>query len=130
MSSDEVLVLYDRHMRCGCGCHWDWGWIGPAFDNENTGILPSDIDNLFVVERRNRFLFIETKPLGSELSRGQELLLEALSRLPHTTVVAIQGKGSTPMLWKHVARGIWDEEWRETNRDDFLEYAREWREEP
>jgi hypothetical protein len=51
--------------------------------------LPSNIDGL--TERHGKFLFIEVKR-GEEISPGQLIMLEALSRVPNFTVLVLNSR--------------------------------------
>ena len=52
-------------------------------------VVPSNLD--MVLERKGHFLFGEWKRDGEKISKGQEILLKALSRLPSHTVLIING---------------------------------------
>jgi hypothetical protein len=60
---------------------------------ELTGLLgkvvPSNLD--MVYERKGSFLVAEWKRDGEKVSKGQEILLKALSRIPSHTVLIING---------------------------------------
>lgn len=60
---------------------------------ELTGLLgkvvPSNLD--MVYERKGSFLIAEWKRDGEKISKGQEILLKAFSRLPSATVLIING---------------------------------------
>lgn len=60
---------------------------------ELTGLLgkvvPSNLD--MVYERKGSFLVAEWKRDGEQVSKGQEILLKSLSRLPSHTVLIING---------------------------------------
>ena len=60
---------------------------------ELTGLLgkvvPSNLD--MVYERKGSFLIAEWKRDGEQVSKGQEILLKSLSRLPSHTVLIING---------------------------------------
>ena len=52
-------------------------------------VVPSNLD--MVYERKGSFLVAEWKRDGEKISKGQEILLKALSRLPSHTVLIING---------------------------------------
>ena len=52
-------------------------------------MVPSNLD--MVYERKGSFLVAEWKRDGEKISKGQEILLKALSRLPSHTVLIING---------------------------------------
>jgi hypothetical protein len=70
-------------------------------------ILPSNVD--MVLERKGHFLFGEWKRDGEKISKGQEILLKALSGLPKTTVLVINGDSDDGMrverFWKVLSNG-------------------------
>jgi hypothetical protein len=86
--------------RCACACHWDWSWL--KFGDSR--ISPTDVDQLFVVERKGWFLFIETKRPHEVLSDGQKILLSALSLVPKFWVVVLRGEKSEPSQIIRVVR--------------------------
>ena len=107
--------------HCPCQCHWDLSWLHFG----DSRIAVSDVDGLFVVERRGHFLFIETKGLEEPLTEGQRILLEALSLLPRMTVVIIYGQRSWPEWIQQVregsSRGV-----EETDRADVQRRIDSW----
>ena len=52
-------------------------------------VAPSNLD--MVYERKGSFLVAEWKRDGEQVSKGQEILLKSLSRLPSHTVLIING---------------------------------------
>lgn len=52
-------------------------------------VIPSNLD--MVYERKGSFLVAEWKRDGEKISKGQEILLKALSRVPGFTVLIING---------------------------------------
>jgi len=105
---------------CPCGCHWDLGWL--RF--RDTRIAFSDVDGLFVVERKGRFLFLETKGVDEPLWRGQVILLSRLSHVAGFTVMVVRGPKqpgiptSIPATFQVVRRGIWYQA-EATSKPDF-----------
>lgn len=89
--------------RCACQCHWDLSWL--RFGNSQIAV--SDVDGLFVVERKRHFLFLETKRLDEPLTRGQTILLEQLSWLPQVTVLVLFGDQHHPTRLRQVKHGQW-----------------------
>lgn len=89
--------------RCQCKCHWDLSWLRFG----TTRIAVSDVDGLFVVERKDRFLFLETKAPGDEISVGQRILLSALSRVPGFTVLVLRGANGVPETLQRIIKGRW-----------------------
>lgn len=79
---------------------------------ELTGLLgkvvPSNLD--MVYERKGSFLVGEWKREGESISKGQEILLKALSAVPGFTVLIINGytedgKMSVNRFWRVTAEG-------------------------
>src|SRR3972149_4358061 len=90
-------VVVERHsgngrQLCPCQCHWDLSWLRFG----DTRIAVTDVDGMFVVERRGHFLFIETKGMDEPLTQGQRILLTALSRIKLWTVVILYGEKGGP----------------------------------
>lgn len=65
---------------------WDWTALNVCFAH---GIRVSDIDG--IVERRGSFLVLEGTRAGLSKKKGQQMMLEALARLPGFTVIMIEG---------------------------------------
>lgn len=74
---------------CQCQCHPDFSWM--KFGDSR--IHPTDVDCMFVVERRGRFLWIEWKEAKETLTMGQKILAEQLSMVPGFTVLLLRGFG-------------------------------------
>ena len=66
---------------------WDWKVLDGCFGD--THIRPMDVDGL--IERRRHFLFLEAKPAGGTLTKGQEITLTELSLQPRTCCVVFYG---------------------------------------
>ena len=75
-------------MRNGAAPHIDFKDLAGKI-TENAAVLPSNVD--FILERKGFFLLGEFKRPEEQLSRGQEILLEALSRQPRTKVFIAEG---------------------------------------
>lgn len=71
---------------------WDWGILSGCFGN--TQISPTDIDGF--VERKGKFLILETKAPGVEVKRGQEITFEALVKFAGAVVIVIWGNRDNP----------------------------------
>ena len=65
-------------------------------------VVPSNLD--MVLERKGHFLFAEWKRDNEKISKGQEILLKALSRLPKTTVLVVSGDTDEEMRVKRFWR--------------------------
>jgi len=81
-----------RSPEAALRARWNWSWLSPAFGD--TKISVSDIDGF--VERRGRFLFLETKSTLEGMPLGQRLALTALARQPRTTVLIVIGERNRP----------------------------------
>jgi hypothetical protein len=71
---------------------WDWSILSDCFGG--SGIEPTDLDGL--VERRGRFLVLETKRPGADIPPGQQYTFEALQRTGLFTVVVLWGTTNSP----------------------------------
>jgi hypothetical protein len=90
-------------MRDKYAPHVDFGELSGLLGK----ILPSNVD--MVLERKGHFLFGEWKRDGEKISKGQEILLKALSGLPKTTVLVINGDTENGMrverFWRILPNG-------------------------
>lgn len=90
-------------MRDKYAPHVDFGELSGLLGK----VLPSNLD--MVLERKGHFLFGEWKRDGEKISKGQEILLKALSGLPKTTVLVINGDTENGMrverFWKVLSNG-------------------------
>ena len=70
-------------------------------------VVPSNLD--MVLERKGHFLFGEWKRDGEKISKGQEILLKALSGLPRATVLVVSGDTDNGMrverFWRILPNG-------------------------
>jgi len=80
---------------------WDWTPFNECFSP--TKIRITDIDG--AVERGGYFLFIETKLPGEEIPLGQQLMYDALARLPRCQVLMIWGQPNNPIAYQWWGRG-------------------------
>lgn len=90
-------------MRDKYAPHVDFGELSGLLGK----VLPSNLD--MVLERKGHFLFGEWKRDGEKISKGQEILLKALSGLPKATVLVINGDTENGMrverFWKVLSNG-------------------------
>ena len=90
-------------MRDKYAPHVDFGELSGLLGK----VLPSNLD--MVLERKGHFLFGEWKRDGEKISKGQEILLKALSGLPRATVLVINGDTDNGMrverFWKVLSNG-------------------------
>lgn len=117
-----IPVEPNGKQHCECECHPDWSWLNFG---DIRGFNFTDIDGLFLVERRGCFLFVEWKAPGDGLPTGQRLALEALSYLSAFTVVQVRGTRGAPMQVRRVHRGHW-KHWELTDRPDFQRRVDRW----
>jgi hypothetical protein len=61
----------------------------------NSKFLPSNVDG--IAERNGKFLIMEWKRPNERISKGQELLLKALAKLPNFVVIIIIGNTDNGM---------------------------------
>jgi len=105
--------------------HIDFGeFIGLIPSNPR--FLPSNLD--MVLERRGSFLVGEWKRPSESISKGQEFLLQSLSRMPKFLVVIIEGDTDDGMVVNrvqimHPAKGM--VEWG-NDVDSLKELIRQW----
>jgi hypothetical protein len=90
-------------MRDKYAPHVDFGELSGLLGK----VLPSNLD--MVLERKGHFLFGEWKRDGEKISKGQEILLKALSGLPKTTVLVVSGDTNNGMrverFWRILPNG-------------------------
>jgi len=85
----------DAYMRA----LWDWGFLNNQCFGD-TGCQVSDIDG--AVERRGHVIFIEAKPPGKKVSRGQMKFFAALSQSGFTVLI-VWGETNKPQeaqIWE------------------------------
>lgn len=68
----------------------DFGTLRGTSSNSRTS-YPSNIDG--IDERNGHFLFYEIKQLNEQTSEGQQRMLEALAKMPKTTVLIVRCNG-------------------------------------
>jgi len=78
----------------------------------------TDVDCMFVVERRGKFLWIEWKETDELLTDGQRILAEQLSRIHGFTVLVVRGNAGSPTTLERVFAGEWGDV-KKTNKEDF-----------
>ena len=106
---------------CSCRCHWDLSWL--RFGDSR--IAPCDVNGMFVVERAQHFLFIETKTEQEPITQGQRILLEQISCIPKFTVLLIRGPKSHPTELIRILRGRWSKP-EATNREEIQRRIDSW----
>lgn len=71
---------------------WDWGILNGCFGASR--IEPTDIDGF--VERKGRFLVLETKGIGKDIPKGQMIAFESLRNTGLFTIFIIWGDRNAP----------------------------------
>ena len=89
-------------------------------------VVPSNLD--MVLERKGHFLFAEWKRDNEKVSKGQEILLKALSRVPNATVLIVNGDTDDGMrvdtFWRVVPDGTCVQSGK--GLIEFKDYIIEW----
>ena len=100
---------------------FDWAWMEGCFGKN---ITPMDLDGM--VERMGQFIVFETKDVGVEIPKGQQITLNALYDLGVFTVVFVYGKaipekviirwaknlgGETTIIKENVVKEGMDRDW-------------------
>jgi hypothetical protein len=75
-----------------CAGLWDWGCLNGCFGD--TKIKPTDVDGF--VERKGKFLWLETKSPGVKIPYGQARTFKALVRTGLFVVFVIWGQTNKP----------------------------------
>ena len=80
---------------------WDWGFLNECWGGK---IRPSDIDG--IVERNGYFLILEGKPANQEPNKGQQILLQMLTKKIETcTALILYGEPGDPKFYRRVSNG-------------------------
>lgn len=96
---------------------WDWTDLNECFER---GIRLTDIDGF--VEVGKKFLFLEGKPPGGRLPRGQKIALERLAQFPDITVVIIEGNPPFEIRgWRVIGKQRY-----KGNNEEFKMFIRMW----
>lgn len=109
-------------MRDKYAPHVDFGELSGLLGK----VLPSNLD--MVLERKGHFLFGEWKRDGEKISKGQEILLKALSGLPRVTVLVINGDTDNGMRVERFWRILPDGSYTQSGKGliEFKDYITEW----
>ena len=109
-------------MRDKYAPHVDFGELSGLLGK----VLPSNLD--MVLERKGHFLFGEWKRDGEKISKGQEILLKALSGLPKTTVLVVSGDTDNGMRVERFWRIMPDGNYTQSGKGliEFKDYITEW----
>ena len=80
---------------------WDWEFLNECWGGR---IRPTDIDG--VVERNGYFLFLEGKPAGGEITKGQEILFKKLTEnFKSASVLILFGEPGFPQEFERIQNG-------------------------
>ena len=109
-------------MRDKYAPHVDFGELSGLLGK----VLPSNLD--MVLERKGHFLFGEWKRDGEKISKGQEILLKALSGLPKTTVLVVSGDTDNGMRVERFWRILPNGRYADCGKGliEFKDYITEW----
>ena len=109
-------------MRDKYAPHVDFGELSGLLGK----VLPSNL--AMVLERKGHFLFGEWKRDGEKISKGQEILLKALSGLPKTTVLVVSGDTDNGMRVERFWRILPDGSYTQSGKGliEFKDYITEW----
>jgi hypothetical protein len=112
-------------MRNGAAPHIDFSDLEGMIES-NPKLMPSNVD--FILERRGKFLFGEFKKPDEEMSLGQNILLQALSRKPGFKVfIAVGWNEGTSLVIQQlttIQNGVW--ETRACDLEGFKDAIRKW----
>ena len=80
---------------------WDWEFLNECWGGR---IRPTDVDG--VVERNGYFLFLEGKPAGGEITKGQEILFKKLTEnFRSASVLILFGEPGFPQEFERIQNG-------------------------
>ena len=80
---------------------WDWEFLNECWGGR---IRPTDVDG--VVERNGYFLFLEGKPAGGEITKGQEILFKKLTEnFKSASVLILFGEPGFPQEFERIQNG-------------------------
>lgn len=115
--------MTSKAMRNSEAKHIDYGFMKGVI-SEN--FMPSNIDG--ILERNGQFIVMEWKREGEKFSKGQEILLRALSKTPCFTLLIITGDTDNGInfksCWVYNKKG--EAEIKYTEYDDFIKYLKFW----
>ncbi len=100
---------------------WDWGILNGCFGD--TKIAVTDIDGF--VERRGKFLLIETKSIGKEIPNGQKYTFESLMKTGLFTILIVWGTRNTPQRMELYTVNA-TLTYENTNLEKMREIVRKW----
>lgn len=106
-----------RNLDAFVNALWDWGILDGCFGSSR--IHPTDIDGL--IERKGRFLLLETKSPNKEIPKGQQVMFDHLIGLGCFTVIVLWGEPNRPDFIQ-----IWGKDKKPTCLDDFRKLVSRW----
>ena len=101
---------------------WDWTVYNDCF--VPTKIKISDIDG--IVERRGHFLWIECKRPGEAITKGQEIMHNALTKNRSFTVLILWGETNEPVKFRITSEKGKMCEKAGINQEDVKELISKW----
>ena len=101
---------------------WDWTPYNDCFGD--THIRISDIDG--IVERHGHFLWIETKRPGEIITKGQEILHNALINTGVFCVLLLWGEVDAPERYRLIFEGGKTEEHIAMGTEDIKDVIKRW----
>ena len=110
-------------MRNPLALHLDFQELEGLLGN----VVPSNID--MVLERKGFFLFGEWKRENEEISKGQQIMLTNLAKLPGVTVLIVQGHTdegcmTVSKFWQLNKAGLFSLRGKST--DEFKDFVQNW----
>ena len=115
MSNIRNLEVYENSF-------WDWTPYNSCFGD--TMIRISDVDG--IVERKGKFLFLETKRPDELLTIGQRRLHDALRETGLFWVLVIRGERNTPINYSLRIKGMPEEKKNVTGEDEIKKVVQKW----
>jgi hypothetical protein len=107
------MQAYDRGI-------WDWEILRGCFGD--TKICPTDIDGC--VERKCKFLYLETKQPGKDVPLGQRITLEQLAKRGDTVLIVHGEQGNTEHITKMTPFGI--QNYEDASNDTLRDMVTQW----
>ena len=108
MEEVDTVIKYPETFKqmkpAGYDGEFSWDFLAPIF--KGSKIQLTDIDA--VVERRDNFLFFETKNVGVPIPSGQRILLERLVQLGKGKITIFVLYGKTADTITGMERWIWN----------------------
>lgn len=110
-----------RNKEAYFASQWDWACLDGCFGE--TRISPTDVDGL--VERRGHILVMEAKLPGVQVTTGQRITLDVLSKKPGVSVLIVWGKPGQPERIRFMGNNG-ERDWNEANIDTLREIVSKW----